>query len=213
MTIQPLLPEHAKDLYSIVEGEDKGHLWTYLFDEPYASLDAFKATVTTKSQSEDPLFFSLASNETKTPVGWASLMRIDPNHRVMEVGNILFSPKLQRTRAATEAMYLMAKHVFENLGYRRYEWKCDNFNLPSKRAALRLGFTFEGIFRQHMIYKGRSRDTAWFAIIDADWPVVKRGFEAWLDDTNFDQEGKQVHRLEEIREPLPNQRGPVVLEV
>lgn len=159
--------------------------------------------VATKSRSEDPLFFSIVHNETKTPVGWASLMRIDTKNRGIEVGNILFSPSLQRTRAATEAMYALAKYVFEELGYRRYEWKCDNFNTPSQRAARRLGFSFEGVFRQHMIYKNRTRDTAWFSMIDSEWPMIRRGFEAWLDDANFDQEGKQLHRLEELRGPLP----------
>ncbi|EXJ79365.1 hypothetical protein A1O3_08867 [Capronia epimyces CBS 606.96] len=213
VTAKPLVPEHAGELYSLVEGEDNGHLWTYLSDEPYASLESFTEAVTAKSQSADPLFFAVASNETEKPVGWASLMRIDEKNRVVEVGHILFSPLLQRTKAATEAMYLLAKHVFEDLGYRRYEWKCDNLNLPSKRAAVRLGFTFEGVFRQHIIYKGRSRDTAWFSMIDTDWPIVKAGLEAWLDDANFDKAGQQVRRLEELRDTLGNQRGPVVLEL
>ncbi|EXJ96210.1 hypothetical protein A1O1_01336 [Capronia coronata CBS 617.96] len=237
VTIKPLHPDHANDLYTIIEGEDKAHLFTYLFDEPYTSAESFQAAVTVKSQSEDPLFFAISipnnsnsnsnSNSTTSTniqtannqpsdllvVGWLSLMRISPAHRVVEIGNILFSPLLQRTKAATEAMYLMAKYVFETLGYRRYEWKCDNMNAPSKRAALRFGFTFEGVFRQHMIYKGRSRDTAWFSIVDTDWPVVKRGFEAWLDDANFGADGLQKQRLEVIREQLDNQRSPIILEV
>ena len=116
------------------------------------------------------------------------------------MGNILYSPVLQRSRAATETMYLLAKHVFEDLGYRRYEWKCHNLNAPSKRAAERLGFTFEGVFRQHMITKGRNRDTAWFSILDGEWPVVKKGFESWLDEKNFDENGLQRRRLQECRQ-------------
>ena len=119
-------------------------------------------------------------------------MRIKPAHGVVEVGNMLFSPALQRTRAATEAMYLMARHVFEDLGYRRYEWKCNALNEPSRRAALRLGFTFEGIFRQHMVVKDRNRDTAWFSMLDHEWPARKRAFEAWLDPDNFDGAGKST---------------------
>jgi RimJ/RimL family protein N-acetyltransferase len=118
-------------------------------------------------------------------------MRIEPSHRCLEVGDILFAPALQRTRAATEAMYLMAAHAFDDLHYRRYEWKCDALNAPSRRAAIRLGFTFEGIFRRHMIVKGRSRDTAWFSIVDAEWPVRKAEFERWLDPANFDADGRQ----------------------
>jgi RimJ/RimL family protein N-acetyltransferase len=134
-----------------------------------------------------------------TAAGWASFMRIKPAHGVIEVGNVLFSPSLQRTRAATEAMYLMAEHVFDTLGYRRHEWKCDALNAPSRRAALRLGFSFEGIFRQHMVVKGRSRDTAWFALLDHEWPARKRAFEAWLDPANFDAEGSQQKSLEQLR--------------
>ncbi|KAK4936849.1 hypothetical protein LTR10_022371 [Elasticomyces elasticus] len=211
VTLKPLAPEHAADLYAAVEGEDKRHIYTYLGDEPYTSLEGFREAVTTKSQSQDPLFFAIINNQTQKPVGWAALMRIDTKNRVVEVGNILYSPSLQRTKAATEAMYLMAKHVFDDLGYRRYEWKCDNFNVPSKRAALRLGFTFEGVFRQHMVYKGRSRDTAWFSMIDSDWSVIKNGFEKWLDHGNFDSDGKQRLRLEHLRGELPGQKGPVAL--
>lgn len=169
-------------------------------DEPYRSLEDFQKAVTTKAESKDLVFSAIINNHNQKPVGWACYMRIDPNNRVIEVGNILFSPSLQRTKAATEAMYLMMKHAFEDLGYRRYEWKCDNLNGPSKRAALRFGFTFEGVFRQHMIYKGRSRDTAWFSIVDTEWPMVKKAFEKWLDDSNFDDHGKQLRRLEALRE-------------
>ncbi|EXJ65448.1 hypothetical protein A1O7_01789 [Cladophialophora yegresii CBS 114405] len=215
VTIVPLAAEHAGDLYDIVKGEDKEHLFTYLFDNPYPTFSAFKEAVITKSQSQDPLFFAIIDNTTFKPVGWASLMRIDNTHRVVEVGNILFSPRLQRSKAATEAMYLLAKYVFEELKYRRYEWKCDNLNGPSKRAASRFGFTFEGVFRKHMVYKGRSRDTCWFSMVEEDWweKGVKKGFEDWLDDGNFDSQGRQKRRLEDVRGEMQGRRGPVVLEL
>jgi hypothetical protein len=130
--------------------------------------------------------------------GWASYMRMEPAHGVVEVGNIMMSPSLQRTTAATEAMYLMARHIFDDLGYRRYEWKCNALNEPSRRAALRYGFTFEGIFRQHMVIKDLSRDTAWFSMLHSEWPARKRAFQAWLDPANFDNEGTQLRSLTEI---------------
>jgi RimJ/RimL family protein N-acetyltransferase len=136
-----------------------------------------------------------ASSSAAKAAGWASYMRIEPAHGVVEVGNILLSPSLQRTRAATEAMYLMARHIFEDLGYRRYEWKCNALNEPSRRAALRLGFTFEGIFRQHMVIKDLSRDTAWFSMLDQEWSARKLAFETWLDPANFDNEGRQLQCL------------------
>jgi RimJ/RimL family protein N-acetyltransferase len=131
-------------------------------------------------------------------------MRIEPAHRVIEVGSILFTSRLQRTVGATEAMYLMARHVFEDLGYRRYEWKCNALNAPSRRAALRLGFTFEGIFRQHMLVKGRNRDTAWFSMIDSEWPQRKASFERWLDPSNFDAQGRQKVSLSAINREVDN---------
>jgi RimJ/RimL family protein N-acetyltransferase len=130
--------------------------------------------------------------------GYACYLRIDEAHRCMEVGDILFTPAIQRTRAATEAMYLMAKHAFEELGYRRYEWKCNALNEPSKRAAVRLGFAYEGTFRQHLIVKGRNRDTAWFAMLDAEWPARKAAFERWLDPSNFDAAGRQRRSLSSL---------------
>lgn len=211
VTLVPLSLDHAADLFDAVGGEEKRTLWTYMGDGPYISKAEFEQAVLAKSKSDDPLFFAIISTETQKAIGYATLMRIDAKSRSVEVGNIMFSPLLQRTKAATEAMYLLAKHVFVDLGYRRYEWKCDNLNGPSKRAALRFGFTFEGIFRQHMIYKSRSRDTAWFSIIDTEWPVVCRGYEAWLDDTNFDEYGQQKQRLDDLREKLQDQGGSVVL--
>ena len=212
---EPLKPEHAEDLYHIVEGKDNERLFTYLFDNPYPSLDSFREAVTAKSRSDDPMFFAIVEIATLKAVGWASLMRIDSVHRVVEVGNILFSPLLQRTTAATEAMYLLARYVFEDLKYRRYEWKCDNLNAPSKRAAIRFGFRFEGIFRMHMVYKGRSRDTCWFAMVEEDWQEkgVKRAFEEWLSKENFDEQKRQIRRLEEIRGEVKGPKASVVLEV
>lgn len=212
MTLVPLSPDHTADLFDAVGGEEKQALWTYMGDGPYLSRSAFEDAIVAKSKSEDPLFFAIISTKTQKPIGYTTLMRIDAKSRSVEVGNIMFSPLLQRTKAATEAMYLLAKYAFVDLGYRRYEWKCDNLNGPSKRAALRFGFTFEGIFRQHMIYKSRSRDTAWFSIIDTEWPVVQRAFEAWMHDANFDEQGQQKCRLEDLREALRDQRGPVVLQ-
>ncbi|KAK5064415.1 hypothetical protein LTR84_000248 [Exophiala bonariae] len=212
VTLVPLGHDHAADLFDAVGGEEKRSLWTYMGDGPYVSRAEFEEAILAKSKSDDPLFFAIINTETQKAIGYATLMRIDTKSRSVEVGNIMFSPLLQRTKAATEAMYLLAKHVFVDLGYRRYEWKCDNLNGPSKRAALRFGFTFEGIFRQHMIYKSRSRDTAWFSIIDTEWPVVRRAFEAWLADTNFDEHGRQKQRLDDLREELQGQGGPVVLQ-
>ncbi|RMD40613.1 hypothetical protein DV735_g4518, partial [Chaetothyriales sp. CBS 134920] len=209
VTLEPLAARHAVDLWP--EVKDTDHVWTYLGDEPYPSFDDFQNAVTTKAESKDMNFMAIVQQQTA--MGWASYMRLDTQHRVVEVGNILFAPSLQRTKAATEAMYLMMAHAFDDLGYRRYEWKCDNHNGPSKQAALRFGFTFEGVFRQHMVYKGRSRDTAWFSVIDRDWPLLKTAFEKWLDDENFDAEGVQVRRLQDLRDELPKQRGPVVLEL
>src|SRR5205814_1544495 len=151
-----------------------------------------------KQASSSAVFLAIvpeSSNRLPSAAGYASYMRIEPAHGVVEVGNILLSPHLQRTRAATEAMYLMARHVFEDLGYRRYEWKCNAENQPSRRAALRLGFSFEGIFRQHMVIKGRNRDTAWFSMLDCDWPARKQAFEKWLAPSNFDTGGMQREKL------------------
>jgi RimJ/RimL family protein N-acetyltransferase len=154
--------------------------------------------------TRDPLFFTILDNISTKPVGYASYMRIEPAHRCIEVGSILFTPMLQRTPGATEAMYLMARHVFDDLGYRRYEWKCNALNDPSRRAALRLGFTFEGIFRQHMIIKGRNRDTAWYSMLDSEWPIRKRNFEQWLAPSNFDPQGRQKQSLASLNQAPPS---------
>jgi RimJ/RimL family protein N-acetyltransferase len=192
VSIAPLDPvAHAEALYDATRGEENDKLWRYLFEGPFASRDAFDSHLKQKASSEDPLAFSILEKSSGDAVGCASYMRIEPAHRVIEVGSILFTPRLQRTIGATEAMFLMARHVFEDLGYRRYEWKCNALNAPSRSAALRLGFSFEGIFRQHMIIKGRNRDTAWFSMLDSEWPKRKAAFERWLDPSNFDAKGRQ----------------------
>ena len=199
--LEPLDPaQHAEPLWQAVQGHDD--LWTWLSEGPYASLADFQEDLARKQAARDRVFFAIVPTATEQAAGYASYLRIEPAHGVLEVGNILMTPALQRTTAATEAMYLMARHAFEFLGYRRYEWKCNALNAPSRRAAERYGFTFEGIFRQHMVIKGRNRDTAWFAMLDHEWPARKRAFESWLDPANFDPTGRQLRSLGEIRSSL-----------
>lgn len=192
----PLNPAtHTESLWNGLGGKSAEDLWRYMPDGPFAERAAFDAHMEAKAKSDDPLFFAIVDRATETAVGRATLMRIDPAHRVIEVGGIIYTPALQRSRGATEAMYLFARYIFEDLGYRRYEWKCNALNEPSRGAALRLGFTFEGIFRQHMIIKEKNRDTAWFSMLDSEWPARKREFERWLDESNFDSDGRQKTRL------------------
>ena len=197
VTVAPLTPEHAAPLHAASSGPGRESLWTYLFNGPFASPEAFAADVEAKSKASDPLYFVVLDNRDGRPVGYQSLMRIDPAHRVIEVGGIMYTPLLQGSAGSTEAQYLFARYVFDDLGYRRYEWKCNDRNAPSKRAAARLGFTFEGVFRQHMIVKSRSRDTAWFSMLESEWPARKAAFDAWLAPENFDAEGRQRRRLQE----------------
>ena len=200
--VEPLNPaRHAVDLYDAFSGDDKLALWTYLPYGPFGSFEAYEAWLISSAQSEDPLFFTIVDKATTKAIGLASYLRIDPAAGVIEVGHINYSPQLQKTCAATEAMYLMMKNAFDELGYRRYEWKCDALNAGSRGAAERYGFTFEGIFRQARIYKGRNRDTAWFAIIDSEWPQLKNAFEAWLSDANFDENGQQKASLGSFMTP------------
>ena len=189
---------HGASLWQAVRGHDR--LWTYMFHGPFAQEATFAPWLDVRAGLQDPYYVVIVA-ATGEPLGLAALMSIRPDMRVIEIGHILLSPALQRSALATEAQYLIARHVFETLGYRRYEWKCDALNAPSRRAALRLGFTFEGIFRSHMIIKGRSRDTAWFAMLDGDWPARKRAFEHWLDADNFGADGRQKARLNEVRSP------------
>lgn len=193
---------HSADLWRAAEGHDE--IWAYLADGPYAGEADLRRALEAKEAGTSAVFFAIVPEIGESPAGgratgYASLMRIDPANGVIEVGNILMTPALQRTRSATEAMYLMARYIFEDLGYRRYEWKCNANNEPSRRAALRYGFTFEGIFRQHMVVKGQNRDTAWFSMLDSEWAERKAAFEAWLDSANFDGDGRQRRSLAELR--------------
>jgi RimJ/RimL family protein N-acetyltransferase len=197
VTLVPLSPVHSDALYPLSHG-DNAHVWDYLFEGPFPDQASFAAHIAVKSASKDPLFFAIL-DKSGCAIGYATLMRIDTTHRVIEVGNILYTPALQRTPGATEAMYLLAKTIFE-LGYRRYEWKCNALNAPSRRAAARFGFTFEGIFRQHMIVKGRNRDTAWYSMLDAEWPAICHAYESWLNPDNFEAAGQQKISLSHLME-------------
>ncbi len=174
-------------------------LWAYLPYGPFESETAFRVWLTERAATSDPLFYAIIERSSGRALGMASFLRVEQGHGVIEVGHIWYSPALQRTRLATDAMYVMARHVFDDLGYRRYEWKCNALNEPSRRAAVRLGFTFEGVFRQHMVIKGENRDTAWYSMLDGEWPGAKAAFEAWLRPENFDAEGRQLRSLAELR--------------
>jgi len=173
-------------------------LWTYLPNGPYRDPGELRDALRIAAASEDPLFFALVPLPSGEPAGVASYLRITPDHGVIEIGHIWFGASLRRTAAATEAVYLLAANAFDGLGYRRLEWKCDALNRASRRAAQRFGFRFEGVFRNHMVVKGRNRDTAWFAITDDEWPAVRAGFEAWLDGGNLDAAGQQMRGLGEL---------------
>jgi RimJ/RimL family protein N-acetyltransferase len=187
---------HAERLHEAHSLDSEGRNWTYLPYGPFASADEYQAWVASKQALDDPVFYAIVALPEARPVGVASYLRIDPDMGVIEVGHLSYSPALQRSAAATEAMYLMMHHAFEDLGYRRYEWKCDSLNHPSRSAALRLGFRFEGIFKQAVVVKGRNRDSAWYSITDAEWPEIRAALEAWLEPDNFDGAGEQKERLE-----------------
>jgi RimJ/RimL family protein N-acetyltransferase len=176
-------------------------IWTYLFDGPYDSVSALRQHLVEVQRLADPLFFTLVRLPAQEPQGAASYLHITPEHGTIEIGNIWFGSPLQRTPAATEAIYLLIRQAFDDLGYRRVEWKCNALNAGSRRAAERFGFRFEGIFRQHLVIKDRNRDTAWYAITDGEWPAIQAGFEAWLDPANFDSEGRQRQPLGELIDP------------
>jgi RimJ/RimL family protein N-acetyltransferase len=204
VTVTPLDPvAHADSLYATTSDLTNERLWLYLFDGPFSSRVDFDAYLTRIASLDDPLFYTILDTASARAVGHVSYLRIEPAHRCVEVGGILYTPALQRTAGATEAMYLMARHVFEDLGYRRYEWKCNALNAPSRRAALRLGFTYEGVFRQHMVVKGRNRDTAWFSMLDSEWSARKAAFEQWLDPANFDADGRQKTSLSALNRIAP----------
>ena len=199
--IEPLnLERHAQELFEAFAQSDPTN-WTYLPDYmgPYASFSAWREWLASAFASDDPLWYVIMDRQTARAVGLAAYLRMDPRSGVIEVGGLNYSKALQRKPAATEAMYLMMRRVFDELGYRRYEWKCDALNAPSRAAAERLGFTYEGIFRQHMVYRGRSRDSAWFSILDGEWPLVRQALEKWLAPENFDAQGRQRIGLKQLR--------------
>jgi RimJ/RimL family protein N-acetyltransferase len=197
--LEPVEQRHEAELFAAYMEAPDGRDWTYLFSERPENAADFRAYLSKLEKSEDPLHFTIVDTEAGKCVGTAALMRIEPTHGVIEVGSITFAPRLKKTRAATESMYLMMRRAFDELGYRRYEWKCDSLNAPSRVAAERYGFTFEGIFRKAIVYKGRSRDTAWFSITADEWPRVRAAFAAWLDPVNFDKNGNQKRRLADLR--------------
>ncbi len=203
VSIEPVcFPRHANELYEVIGGSENDALWSHVAIGPWKSAALFGKAMELHGKNDGWITHQFRDANTATPLGMSSYMRNRPEQGSTEVGCVVFSRKLQRTAAATEAMYLMAKHVFDDLGYRRYEWECNNANEPSKRAALRLGFTFEGIFRQDMVVKGQNRDTAWFSITNGEWPLIRAAFEAWLDPANFDTEGVQKRSLANIRAAL-----------
>lgn len=205
--VEPIDPaRHAEDLYQANALDPSKRNFTYLSVGPFDSFDAYRQWMTSARQSEDPLFHAIIDARTGKPVGIASYMRIEPANGVIEVGHLNYSPLLQRKPAATEAMYLMMQRAFE-LGYRRYEWKCDSHNAASRAAAQRLGFSYEGVFRQAGVYKGRNRDTAWYAMIDSEWPELNQAYSRWLDRANFDERGNQRLRLSDLTAPVLKQRG------
>ncbi len=204
--VEPVDPARdAADLHAAYLLDKEGRNWTYLPYGPFTRFDDFRAWLEQDSIGDDPLRHVILERRSGRAVGVASLMRIDPAAGVIEVGGINYAPPLQRTPAATEAMYLLMRRVFDELGYRRYEWKCDSLNAPSRAAALRLGFRYEGMFRQATVYKARNRDTCWFSILDAEWPELKSAFERWLDPANFDATGRQRQSLSRFRRSASGQ--------
>ncbi|WP_033727560.1 GNAT family N-acetyltransferase [Pseudomonas cremoricolorata] len=198
--LQPLDAEaHASDLYQAYAAASDGRDWTYLFVGPFDNLEQYRAYAHSAAQSSDPLHYAVIDQASGKAVGTLALMRIDPTHGVIEVGSVTFSPALKQSPLSTEAQYLLMAYAFDELGYRRYEWKCDDLNAPSRRAAERLGFIYEGTFRQAVVYKGRSRDTAWYSIIDSQWPAVRAALQAWLAPENFDEQGRQRQALSSFR--------------
>jgi RimJ/RimL family protein N-acetyltransferase len=194
--LEPLeMRRHSKALYGAHALDVEGRNWTYLPYGPFASPEDIAVWIRSVEESEDPMFFAIVDLASQRATGWASYLRIDPAMGSIEVGHLAYSPALQRTPAGTEAMYLMMRRAFDELGYRRYEWKCNSLNAPSWNAAERLGFRYEGTFRQAWVQKGRNRDQAWFSIIDGEWPAIRSALEGWLDPSNFDTTGVQRRRL------------------
>ena len=205
--VEPISVErHAAELFEANRADTEGRIWTYLPYGPFATMADYQAWMEKTCLGDDPLFHTIIDLKTGQALGVASYLRIDPNNGVIEVGHINYAPRLQRSPAATEAMYLMMQRAFD-LGYRRYEWKCDSLNQKSRRAAQRFGFSYEGIFRQATMYKGRNRDTAWYAIIDEEWLALKAAYKLWLDPANFDGAGQQKARLADLTAPVLKLRG------
>ena len=201
--VEPLdAARHADDLYAAYRSAPDQRMWTYLSTGPFETAAAYRSFAEGAARGTDPKQYAVIDLKTGRAVGTLGLMRQDPGNGVIEVGFVTFSPLLQQTPLSTEAQFLLMAYVFDTLGYRRYEWKCDSLNAPSRKTALRLGFRYEGLFRQAVMYKGRSRDTAWFSIIDKEWPLVKRAFAAWLAAENFDEAGRQRESLAALRERL-----------
>lgn len=202
--VEPIDPaKHAADLFDGNRLAPNGERFTYLGTDAFDDVENYRKWLETM-RGPDPMLHAIIDLANGKAVGVAAFMRIDTTHGVIEVGNINYTPALSQTIAGTEAMYLMMKRAFDELGYRRYEWKCDDQNLPSRAAAARYGFVYEGTFRQHMVYKGRNRDTAWFSITDQEWPNVRAAFEAWLNPQNFNASGTQIARLQDLRHALAN---------
>ena len=197
----PLQADHADELFKSIGGDQNAMLYDYMFYGPFSKIEPFREQITKFAHSTDPQFYAISDLEDGGFLGYASFLRIDVTHRVIEIGHVMYSPLLQRTVAATELQYLLASKAFRD-GYRRLEWKCDANNIASRRAAIRLGYTFEGIFRQHMIVKGRNRDSAWFSITDHEWPSRRKALEAWMEDGNFDSEGRQKKDLAALRQNM-----------
>lgn len=199
--LEPLsASKHAHQLYAAYSQAPDGRDWTYMPFGPFTSFEEYRKHAEVLEKSEDPKHFTVISTSSGEAVGTLSLMRINPENGVIEVGYITFSPLLKRSALSTEAQYILMAYVFDQLGYRRYEWKCDSLNEPSRKAADRLGFRFEGIFYHNVVYKGRNRDTAWYAITSDQWPALKSAFEAWLLPENFDEHGQQIKALKDFRE-------------
>lgn len=199
--LEPLKEHHANDLFPHVSGSDHAHLWDYMPRGPFLDLSDFQSYIQDCANSKDVSFWAIKDRNTDQVVGHTSFLRIDASNAVVEIGNIMYSPSLQRTVASSEAWFILAERAF-SCGFRRLEWKCNALNEPSRRAALRYGHEFEGVFRQHMIVKGKNRDTAWYSILDGDWPRVERAVRAWMDDNNFDEDGRQLSGLVSIREKM-----------
>lgn len=193
--LEKLKPKHSEGLYAHFSTVEDLPNWTYLPDEQPQNLEAFQVYLNKKVETKDPYFFAIIDKQTEQAVGIIALLRIDQSNGSIEVGHIHYANILKRTRIATEVQFLLARYVFETLGYRRYEWKCDAHNEPSIKAAKRLGFKYEGVFRNHKVYKARNRDTCWLSVIDSEWPKYKQQYEKWLDENNFDELGNQIHRL------------------